>query len=110
MCFEVLGFDILIDSKLKPWVIEINISPSFNVDTPLDFRIKKGVIEETIKLLGLSQFRKMKYKKKEKSEFQKRVLSGKMHRKTVEEKTIIKEGYDSKRSAKVSYCCSRFRK
>jgi len=40
MCFEILGLDILIDSKLKPWVIEINISPSFNVDTPLDFRIK----------------------------------------------------------------------
>lgn len=31
MCFEILGFDILIDHKLKPWVIEINISPSFNV-------------------------------------------------------------------------------
>jgi tubulin polyglutamylase TTLL6/13 len=54
MCFEILGMDILIDHKLKPWVIEINISPSFNVDTPLDYRIKQGVIEESIRLLNLS--------------------------------------------------------
>ena len=40
MCFEILGFDVLIDSMMKPWVLEVNISPSFSVDTPLDFRIK----------------------------------------------------------------------
>jgi len=43
----------------------------------------------------------MKFKKKEKSEFQKRVLSGKIQRKTNEEKIIIKQDYDSKRNAKV---------
>ena len=24
MCFQVLGFDVMFDSKLKPWLIEIN--------------------------------------------------------------------------------------
>jgi len=41
MCFEILGFDIMIDSKANPWVIEVNHAPSFTTDTPLDFRIKK---------------------------------------------------------------------
>ena len=27
-CFEVYGFDFLIDNKLDPWVIEINLSPA----------------------------------------------------------------------------------
>ena len=58
MCFEILGFDILIDEKLKPWLIEINHTPSFATDTPLDFKIKKDVIADTIQMLGMSYPRK----------------------------------------------------
>jgi len=27
-CFELFGFDVLIDNNFKPWVMEINLSPS----------------------------------------------------------------------------------
>jgi len=39
-CFDLLGFDILIDSNLKPWLLEVNLSPSLNTDSPLDLKIK----------------------------------------------------------------------
>ncbi|CAI2383004.1 unnamed protein product [Moneuplotes crassus] len=109
MCFEILGFDILIDNKLKPWVLEINISPSFHVDTSLDYIIKKGVIEESIRLLNLSQARKLRIKKKEKSDFQQRVISGKPQRKTQEEKIIIKQDFNSKRNDKEQKVVQNFK-
>ena len=45
-CFELLGFDILIDSNLNPWLIEVNLSPSLNCDSPLDHKIKTELISE----------------------------------------------------------------
>ena len=54
MCFEDLGFDIMLDHKFKPWLIEINHTPSFKTDTPLDLRIKKNLIRDTLNLLNLN--------------------------------------------------------
>lgn len=60
MCFEILGFDILIDEDLKPWLIEINHTPSFATDTPIDFKIKKDIIADTIQILNMTYKRKKK--------------------------------------------------
>ena len=39
-CFELLGFDIMLDQKLKPWMLEVNHTPSFGVDTKIDLEVK----------------------------------------------------------------------
>jgi len=53
-CFEVLGFDILIDSNLKPWLVEVNLSPSMNTDSPLDLKIKGNMISELLTMSGVA--------------------------------------------------------
>ena len=54
MCFEVLGFDVMIDHKLNPYLLEINYTPSFTADTPLDKYIKKNLIADTLNLVNAS--------------------------------------------------------
>ena len=55
MCFEILGFDILIDEDANPWLLEINQAPSFHTHSDLDFQVKKRVLLDTFKILGLSE-------------------------------------------------------
>ena len=50
----MLGFDILIDSNLKPWLIEINMSPSMNTDSPLDLKIKGNMISDLLTMIGVT--------------------------------------------------------
>jgi hypothetical protein len=55
-CFELFGYDILIDSDLKPWLIEINLSPSLAVESPLDITIKSNLISEILTMVGVKKF------------------------------------------------------
>jgi tubulin polyglutamylase TTLL9 len=44
--FEMYGYDIMIDEALKPWLIEINSSPSLTADTPTDYELKFGLLDD----------------------------------------------------------------
>ena len=68
MCFQILGFDIIIDSNCKPWLLEVNKSPSFSTDSPLDYLIKKHVLGDAFKLLNVSYEKKIQYVKWHKEE------------------------------------------
>ncbi|KAG7297644.1 hypothetical protein JYU34_018355 [Plutella xylostella] len=52
-CFELFGYDILIDEMLKPWLLEINLSPSLACESPLDARVKSALLADTLTLVGL---------------------------------------------------------
>lgn len=43
---ELFGFDILLDEELKPWVLEVNISPSLHSSSQLDINIKGAMIKD----------------------------------------------------------------
>jgi tubulin polyglutamylase TTLL5 len=55
-CFELFGFDILIDSDLKPWLLEVNLSPSLATDSPIDTHIKTNLMTDTFNLVGIRKF------------------------------------------------------
>jgi hypothetical protein len=55
-CFELLGFDILIDTDLKPWLMEVNLSPSLACDSPLDLKIKHGCFVDMMNLICIKKF------------------------------------------------------
>ncbi|XP_061172530.1 tubulin polyglutamylase TTLL5-like isoform X1 [Saccostrea echinata] len=52
-CFELYGFDILVDDNLKPWVLEVNLSPSLACDSPLDMKIKTNMMCDVFSLTGV---------------------------------------------------------
>lgn len=92
MCFELLGFDIILDSKLNPYVLEVNHTPSFTTDSPLDFKVKEIVISEALEIMNIAGRNKRAYLKKQKEELQKRALTGKIDRdsKTVRDDKRLK--------------------
>lgn len=54
-CFELLGFDIMMDHKLKPFLLEVNHSPSFTCDSPLDLSVKSSVLRATMEMVSPSK-------------------------------------------------------
>ena len=50
----------MLDQDLKPWLIEINLSPSLACDSPLDMEIKGNLITNDFNLVGVKQFDRKK--------------------------------------------------
>jgi tubulin polyglutamylase TTLL6/13 len=65
--FEILGFDILLDAKLNPWLLEVNHAPSFGTDSELDKLVKHAVINDALRLVRLGVKRKKRAGSFEKS-------------------------------------------
>ena len=43
-CFQLFGFDVLIDEDLGVWLLEINFAPSMNTNSDLDLSVKGGMV------------------------------------------------------------------
>jgi len=50
---ELLGFDVLLDAGLNPWLMEVNVGPSLGVSTKLDLRTKFPLLRDTFNLAGV---------------------------------------------------------
>lgn len=54
--FEVFGYDVLFDTDLRAWLLEVNASPSMSVDSVLDARVKMAMIRDTVRLVDPAPF------------------------------------------------------
>lgn len=52
-CYELFGCDVMLDSKLNPHLIEVNVSPSLMGSSPLDRQIKGLLVADMFHLVGL---------------------------------------------------------
>jgi tubulin polyglutamylase TTLL6/13 len=50
----------MITDNLKPIIIEVNHTPSFETGTPLDYLVKKNLVKDTLKLMRINQKNKKK--------------------------------------------------
>jgi tubulin polyglutamylase TTLL6/13 len=91
LCFQILGFDVMMDADLKPWLIEVNHAPSLATESPFDLKIKSQLVRDTIRLLNLSPSRKQNYVIQQKKAFQQRILTGKKPKLTAREKDEKRE-------------------
>ncbi|CAD7092455.1 unnamed protein product [Hermetia illucens] len=73
-CFEILGFDILVDSRMKPLLLEVNHSPSFHTDEQIDKEVKEALLHDTFQILNISVVDKKKILKEDKRRVQSRLL------------------------------------
>ncbi|KAM5206892.1 LOW QUALITY PROTEIN: tubulin polyglutamylase TTLL13 [Hipposideros larvatus] len=73
-CFEILGFDILLDHKLKPWLLEVNHSPSFTTDSQLDREVKDALLRDAMTLVNLRGCDKRKVMEEDKRRVKERLF------------------------------------
>ncbi|XP_007948680.1 probable tubulin polyglutamylase TTLL2 [Orycteropus afer afer] len=53
-CFELFGFDVLIDDNLKPWLLEVNYSPALSLHCSTDVSVKRKLIHDIIELIHVT--------------------------------------------------------
>ncbi|UJR26634.1 hypothetical protein I4U23_007952 [Adineta vaga] len=49
---ELFGFDVILDEQCKPYIVEVNISPSLHSNSPLDINVKGSMICDLLNLSG----------------------------------------------------------
>lgn len=52
--FELFGIDVILDSALKPWLLEVNISPSLHSSSPLDLHVKGPLVTALLNTVGFN--------------------------------------------------------
>ena len=72
LCFEVFGFDVIIDNNLKPWLLEVNVLPSLSSSSQLDKKVKTSLMTDVFSTIGIVPYNKKKFERSQDTAYWKR--------------------------------------
>ena len=64
----------MIDSKLRPWLLEVNVAPSLSSSSPYDKKVKTLLLCDTLHLIGFQPFDRKKIEDDKRKETRHRLL------------------------------------
>eukprot|EP00760_Papus_ankaliazontas_P033740 PhM_4_TR6708/c0_g1_i1/m.64661/K16582/TTLL6_13; tubulin polyglutamylase TTLL6/13 len=94
VCFELLGFDIMVDHQLKPWLLEVNHAPSLQAESPLDKSIKGSMLRELFNIVNIRSDDRANFVEKEKENFMRRMALEITRRRSVDTEGLKGEDED----------------
>jgi len=97
MCFEVLGFDVILDHKMQPWLLEVNHAPSFGTDSELDQIVKTEVLTDTFILQHFSPELRRQKKRELREKLEQRTL-GTAKKRDLEEQLMLAQEFAVQRT------------
>ena len=50
LCFEIFGYDFIIDNNFKPWILEINNNPGLAISSPLIEKLIPRMLDDVFRL------------------------------------------------------------
>ena len=51
-CFQLLGFDVILNSKKEPILLEVNQNPSLVTDTNFDYKLKSQLVQNIFDIIS----------------------------------------------------------
>ena len=81
---------MLVDSSYKPYLLEVNCSPSFRTNSKLDYIIKKNVIGDALWLLNFNHERKQEFIDQMEEKKEERMKTGKINKLTPAQREALK--------------------
>ena len=50
-CFELFGYDVMVDDALRPWLLEVNCSPALGCEEAADREVKEPLVADMVDLI-----------------------------------------------------------
>ena len=50
LCFEIFGYDFIVDNDFKPWILEINNNPGLCISSPLIKKLVPRMLDDAFRL------------------------------------------------------------